>query len=755
MAQSAPQNHPFSPSLDAAGPAAGPAGCGLALRELREDFETAAGLSQKSPPVVDPPTDELLVLERLGNAAGLFIALRCKQPAAASHGLRVALLCSAWARKMDLSADDRGQIEVAALLHDLGIIGVPDRILQKPAKLAPHEIGIMAHARRLGQEILRASGAAPSLLAIVEYVPVWYNGPPNGDVPAGPRIPLGARMIAIAEAFDSMTTDHVFRPARSRESAVDELLRYAGTQFDPRLVDRFVEFAKQDPSQMYRQFASQWLHDLQAHAGGILAGCARAPAREYAPDVVVRFHAKILDNMRDAVVLVDPAMNVIGWNRRAEQLTGLVAESILAVSWQPEIVEMRDEEGRLVTQRRCPLRLAVASGMPAAGRFSMARRDRRRVTVDAQMIPVLDDDCLLLGAAMIMRDVSSECSLEQLCENLHSKATQDPLTKVANRAEFDRVHAELIQKYRKTGALFSVLICDLDYFKNINDAYGHQAGDAVLIKTAIVLRNSARSCDLVARYGGEEFVILCPDCAVAAATRRAEQIRDALSRTEHPPRRPPSHGQLRCDPGPAGRHRRNGPATRRPRPVSRQGPGTQPGHPAWGRRRRQEEPVRRWTFWRRKPASSPELLAEERMAAPGPLKVVLEKLRGFVSDHLAVVNKTEENILELELVAPVYNARRRTDLRHVFTMTLQFSETPPFRRDSSVKPGNETSQIRIHVRMSLDKVPARDGGELTDYARQMITSLRAYLMARKTLNWNRMKTAREQTKSCCRSGRLP
>jgi len=86
----------------------------------------------------------------------------------------------------------------------------------------------------------------------------------------------------------------------------------------------------------------------------------------------------------------------------------------------------------------------------------------------------------------------------------------------------------------------------------------------------------------------------------------------------------------------------------------------------------------------------------------------------------------------LELVAPVYNARRRTDLRHVFTMTLQFSETPPFRRDSSVKPGNETSQIRIHVRMSLDKVPARDGGELTDYARQMITSLRAYLMARKT-----------------------
>ena len=72
-----------------------------------------------------------------------------------------------------------------------------------------------------------------------------------------------------------------------------------------------------------------------AHAGGVLAGCARSPARDDAPDVVVRFHAKILDNMRDAVVLVDPAMNVIGWNRRAEQFTGIVAEMLLGLRRDP------------------------------------------------------------------------------------------------------------------------------------------------------------------------------------------------------------------------------------------------------------------------------------------------------------------------------------------------------------------------------------------------------------------------------------
>ncbi len=155
MAQSAPQDHPFLRALTQPGPA----GCGIGPENCARTSRRPPAYRRRVLPG-DPPTDELLVLERLGNAAGLFIALRCKQPAAASHGLRVALLCSAWPGRWTPRRTDRSQIEVAALLHDLGIIGVPDRILQE-RKLALTKSASWS-TRRLGQEILRASGAAPT-----------------------------------------------------------------------------------------------------------------------------------------------------------------------------------------------------------------------------------------------------------------------------------------------------------------------------------------------------------------------------------------------------------------------------------------------------------------------------------------------------------------------------------------------------------------------------------------------------------------
>ena len=76
----------------------------------------------------------------------------------------------------------------------------------------------------------------------------------------------------------------------------------------------------------------------------------------------------------------------------------------------------------------------------------------------------------------------------------------------------------------------SLIICDIDHFKRINDTFGHQAGDEVLIAFAALLRRHCRSGDLVARYGGEEFVMLCADCDNATATRRAEELRVGAGR---------------------------------------------------------------------------------------------------------------------------------------------------------------------------------------------------------------------------------
>ena len=134
----------------------------------------------------------------------------------------------------------------------------------------------------------------------------------------------------------------------------------------------------------------------------------------------------------------------------------------------------------------------------------------------------------------MFHDASSETSLEQRCQSLHEKATKDPLTQVANRAEFDRVHAMFVAAHQQQQVPCSLMMCDLDRFKLVNDTFGHQAGDDAIQCLASLLKSSCRPGDLVARYGGEEFVLLCADCDNASAARRAEQIRKALSQIAQP-----------------------------------------------------------------------------------------------------------------------------------------------------------------------------------------------------------------------------
>ncbi|MHB8865858.1 MAG: bifunctional diguanylate cyclase/phosphohydrolase [Pirellulaceae bacterium] len=700
------------------------------LGELLGQLEIAAGTAAKVPPVVDCQTDQFLVEQRLGNAAGLYVALRSKHASTAIHNLRVALLCSAWARQMGLSLQERETIEVTALLHDIGVIGVPDRILYKPTGLDTEETSVMAHARHIGGEILRASGATDTLLSIVESVSVWYDGSNQVEAPAGSKIPLGARMIAIAEAFDSMTTDHVFRPARSKEQACGELLRCAGTQFDPQLVEEFSRLTRRDMSRIYRQFASQWLQDLQSRAASAFWCRDGALTGSVHSDVATFFQATILDNTRDCVVLVDPAMKVIGWNRRAEQLTGITTESMIERPWMPETVEMRDAGGQLVSESLCPLRLALASCMQSVGRYTLTQRGEGRVAVEVHAIPVMDQKSALLGAAMLIRDVSSERSLEELCQNLYAQATMDPLTRLANRTEFERMHAESVGNYRKKGVSFSLIICDLDHFKQINDEYGHQAGDEVLVKTAAVLQSSSGPRDLVARYGGEEFVLVCPECGIAAATRRAEIIREKLSQIPHDclggRQATASFGVTQVQSGDTTETtlRRADRALYLAKSQGRNqviqlGAGSV-----------EEKPARSWAFWRRRSPCRPEGLVVEDMVVPGPLTFVLEKLRGFVADHETVVRKTQEDTLSLELTVPESTARRKTDLRRVFVMTIRFTKAPLSPESPSGSSSMEPTHIQLHVRVSAEILPAQVNRELLDYARQIVSSLRAYLMAK-------------------------
>ena len=159
----------------------------LALEEGQDRVgRLLAGLRESAPVADDAQVsgndtrfENQLAQVRLGMATSLFFALRTKHAQTAAHSLRVALLCSAWAERLGLDDASRDRIEVAALLHDLGKIGIPDRILRKPGKLTVDEQLMMDCCPQLGCEILRGCTGDNELLDIVQLREYVVRQPPR------------------------------------------------------------------------------------------------------------------------------------------------------------------------------------------------------------------------------------------------------------------------------------------------------------------------------------------------------------------------------------------------------------------------------------------------------------------------------------------------------------------------------------------------------------------------------------------------
>ena len=153
----------------------------------------------------------------------------------------IAAIVVAMARRLQLPESDVERIRVAALLHDVGKVAVPPEILDKPAALSPAEWRTVVQHPRLGQVILEHAAALRDAVPIILHHHERYAG---HGYPYGLRakeIPLGARIVAIADAYDAMTSDRPYRRAISHQAAIAELRAHAGTQFDPELVGLFCD----------------------------------------------------------------------------------------------------------------------------------------------------------------------------------------------------------------------------------------------------------------------------------------------------------------------------------------------------------------------------------------------------------------------------------------------------------------------------------------------------------------------------------
>lgn len=163
----------------------------------------------------------------------LLTALAVKHPGASRHLVNVSILAETLARRIGLAEPEIRTISVAGLLHDVGKIGIPDAVLFKPGPLTASEYEVVKRHPAQGAEILGSIGFLRRALPMVLHHHERYDG---GGYPAGLRgdsIPLGARILHVADSVDAMRSARSYRPARSPDEVIRELERCAGTQFDP------------------------------------------------------------------------------------------------------------------------------------------------------------------------------------------------------------------------------------------------------------------------------------------------------------------------------------------------------------------------------------------------------------------------------------------------------------------------------------------------------------------------------------------
>jgi putative nucleotidyltransferase with HDIG domain len=172
----------------------------------------------------------------LGTIQALSQAIDAKDGFTRGHADRVSRIAGAIARELGLSEKQIDEVELAGLLHDIGKIGVEDRVLMKPSRLDPDEQELMRRHPIYGASILEPSAALRPLVPIVLHHHENFDGSGYPEGLKGEEIPIGSRIMIVADAYEAMTSDRIYRKAIGHDRAMEQLNKFKGVQFDPRIV---------------------------------------------------------------------------------------------------------------------------------------------------------------------------------------------------------------------------------------------------------------------------------------------------------------------------------------------------------------------------------------------------------------------------------------------------------------------------------------------------------------------------------------
>jgi diguanylate cyclase (GGDEF)-like protein len=462
----------------------------------------------------------------LSNLKALSSALNAKDFYTLGHAARVAAYMVLLGRALDWPTDLLKHVEEAAYLHDIGKIGVSDRVLLKPSALNPREWELMRQHPVFSADIIRPL-FDEKLVAGVRHHHEAYDGSGYPDGLAGDQIPELARAMCVVDSYDAMSFRRPYRQARSYGECLAELERCSGSQFDPGMVAAFRPVlediaqgrrfaaavarkaaARIDPEQhaLLRTREDESRPEYAAISGALLAACAADPPTRYISThirvgkktIIVCDSGEASDDkphVGDEIVTNDEFVEV--FEGRSLDATVLFVDQWGV--WISGVAPLLDAEGRVVA--------VVAADIPAAE--GMAHLEGLHGKVAQTFSSMLQTAAAQAGRVEI-------------------EAITDGLTGLYNHRYFHERLSEEMERCIEQDTQLALLFLDLDDFRTFNERRGHSAGDDALRSVARSIEESVRRVDLVARFGGEEFAAVLIDTDEAGALEVAERIRAGI-----------------------------------------------------------------------------------------------------------------------------------------------------------------------------------------------------------------------------------
>ncbi|HVW87012.1 MAG TPA: HD domain-containing phosphohydrolase, partial [Bryobacteraceae bacterium] len=491
----------------------------------------------------------------------LALAIEAKDDTTAAHLKRVQVYAVEIARELGLSASEIKAVEAAALLHDIGKLAVPEYIISKPGRLTPEEFEKMKIHPIVGAEILERVSFPYPVAPIVRSHHEKYDGSGYPDGIRGEEIPIGARILSAVDCLDALASDRQYRRALPLEKAMAMVADESGKAFDPRVVDllcrRYKDLeikARTEVSDEGNRISNNVKVERGAAPAAGFAENAAAPLM--VPEA--GFTLAIANARREVQLLVEITSD-LGNSLSLDETLALLAVRLGKMVPHDAIVIYIRQDSKLIPQfvkgenHRLFASLEIPVGQGLSGWVVENNQpilngnpavepgylnDPQKITTVHSAISVpLPGQAGVIGALSlyhlrpdafnqdhlrVLRAISPKAGLaiENSLRFQKAKyaAEKDELTGLLNAGALFRLLTGELRDAADRNTRVAIIVLDVDGFKQVNDVYGHLAGNRLLQEVAAGLRDCCRRTDHVARLGGDEFVLVLPDADTSSIT---------------------------------------------------------------------------------------------------------------------------------------------------------------------------------------------------------------------------------------------